>query len=290
MLGRILVAHWAELRAWPYQWHGGRVLLAALASAGGVLCLGWMWRNIVAALDPGHRLGPGRALAISVYAWAARYIPGKLAPVAGRIWLTDPARVSPQAIYLSSVYGTVLGFLGSLVLTLALLLASGVHLAGFGAAPAALLTGAVILAVGFLNSPPFLALLNRLLARAGRGGVEVGGRFPLSRRILGTATAALGHLLRMLGMYLFVTAVLGPMDPLPTLTIMAAAGVAGVLAVVAPGGLGVREGAMAFGLSLYLPPEMATLAAILTRLWEVALDGLLLAGTWGLERLGGGRR
>lgn len=54
----------------------------------------------------------------------------------------------------------------------------------------------------------------------------------------------------------------------------AVAGVAGVLALFAPSGIGVREGVMTLVLSAVMSPGMAAVAALLSRVWITLAEGL----------------
>lgn len=57
-----------------------------------------------------------------------------------------------------------------------------------------------------------------------------------------------------------------------------------MLAVFAPGGLGVREGVQALLLALVMPAPIALVVVVVTRVWSLAVDGLFLlcaaAPTW----------
>ena len=63
---------------------------------------------------------------------------------------------------------------------------------------------------------------------------------------------------------------------LPTIIgIIAFSGVTGLIAFFAPAGIGVREGLLIFFLSKYYPLEIATVLALLQRIWALATDVLL---------------
>ena len=58
----------------------------------------------------------------------------------------------------------------------------------------------------------------------------------------------------------------------------------GILSVITPGGLGVREGILSLLLTSVLPPATATLIALLSRLWtitaELAMTGIASGLYW----------
>ena len=71
-----------------------------------------------------------------------------------------------------------------------------------------------------------------------------------------------------------------PLSNWPFLTsIFAFSYIIGFLSIFVPGGLGVREGILVYYLSSYFPLPVATLIALLSRLWMTAveLSGLLVA-------------
>ena len=77
----------------------------------------------------------------------------------------------------------------------------------------------------------------------------------------------------------------------PITGIFAAAYLAGYLAVFVPGGLGVREGALAILLSLYIPATIAVAAAVLARIWTTAVELVVVAvllGRYGVTDLRAG--
>ncbi len=52
--------------------------------------------------------------------------------------------------------------------------------------------------------------------------------------------------------------------------------VAGILAVFAPSGIGVREGVMTLGLSLIMPSQMAVIISVVSRLWQSVAELILI--------------
>jgi glycosyltransferase 2 family protein len=60
----------------------------------------------------------------------------------------------------------------------------------------------------------------------------------------------------------------------------AAAWVIGFLSFLTPGGIGVREGVLAYLLGLWLPPGVAIVISLLSRLWIVAGELVGTAIAW----------
>ncbi len=57
------------------------------------------------------------------------------------------------------------------------------------------------------------------------------------------------------------------------------AGALGMLAIFAPSGLGVREGILLTLLGLIMPVEYALAITVVSRLWDVAMDGIFFGST-----------
>jgi hypothetical protein len=86
--------------------------------------------------------------------------------------------------------------------------------------------------------------------------------------------------------WLFGRALLGEDAPalLPAAAVFIGSYVAGIIAVFAPGGLGVREAAMVVLLSPITGPAPALLLAVASRLWLVALEILTALGVLAWHR------
>ena len=86
--------------------------------------------------------------------------------------------------------------------------------------------------------------------------------------------------------FLFVRS-LHPCDwsQLPAMTGIYACGwTVGFLSFITPGGLGVREGMLTLALSAILPPPVATLIALLSRIWNIIADLILASIALGMRR------
>ena len=84
-----------------------------------------------------------------------------------------------------------------------------------------------------------------------------------------------------IGFYLFVDSVF-PVSPHQILFLtgaLAFSSILGLIAIFAPSGLGVREGALVYLLSLMMPESVAVIISILTRIWmtliEIGLTGVV---------------
>jgi hypothetical protein len=260
--------HWADVRI---SWLALAAALASLVLArfmNGLNC-----RALLASLDQHAPLA--RITAIIWLASLGRYIPGKMAVVAGAALMLSRIGVRMPAALAALFLSTALMIITSLLTCLPLLLTP--HLRQ--AMPGGWLLGLAILLIGLIGLHPrvFTKLCNLALIRLKRQ--------PLPARL---ATATLMHavgisflrsLFLAVGLYFTSRAIadVGIADFPLVLGSAALASVAGFLAVFAPAGLGVHEGIYLLTLSPLLGPA-AALLAILFRILHILAD-LLTAAT-----------
>ncbi len=100
-------------------------------------------------------------------------------------------------------------------------------------------------------------------------------------RVFSYLTLALNYWLGGVGFYLFIDSIFAvpARDLLFVSGALAISSTAGLIAVFAPGGLGIREGVLVYLLSHIMPGGVAVVLSILTRLWmtliEVGLIGMI---------------
>jgi len=210
----------------------------------------------------------------------ARYIPGKIgmALVRVEVYSGHP----PERVILATGMELVSALSAALLLTFAGLASSPAHfpiyLKWFALVGIALLLSAL--------SPPVMGSVIKLLSRI--TGREFPGRIPPYRIILllvGIYT--IPGLVHGLGLFFL----LNSLSPVPAEHYLAvtgayyAASIVGILAVFAPGGLGVREGITMLVLPLIVPRENAIVAAVVIRL-VLILAEIFLAGVFSLAARG----
>lgn len=229
-VGRAIASHWAEFRAleFPVRLHAGWVA----AAAGTVLCtyalLIAAWRLVIVGW--GERLTYRRAAAIWTVANLGRYLPGKVWSVAGLAVLAQRAGVAGWA------------GIGAAVAMQALAVGSGVTVTAV-TAPGTLSAAGIVLGMGtavatlaVLASPAAAARVHRLTGRELRA-------LPLSTVLVagGVTTAAWAGY--GVAFWCLARGILGPAPlSLSVATGVFAGGyIVGLLALFAPGGVGVRE-------------------------------------------------
>lgn len=268
-----LVAQWGEFRgrggslrpAW------GPVALSAAMVLVTYALLVHAWRALVTAW--GTRLPYGAAARIWFVSNLGRYVPYKVWSIAAMGMLARQAGVSPVAAAGSAVLGTLV----NLAAGFAVLLVAGARLPGL-IAPG---SEAVVrglgggAALGLVLLPWLLPTLVRIAARVLRRDVVLAAvpRATLAWVVAANVAAwvAYGAAFRVLA-YAFFPGSSG--NWLDYLAVFTGSYLAGYLALIVPGGLGVREAAMVaglIGLGLTGSAE-AWVLALASRLWLTVLE------------------
>jgi hypothetical protein len=246
--------------------------LALSAYLGFVIALGLLWRSLLARCS-GTLLAPGAALRVQAIAWSARYIPGKLGLVTAKVMLVPADR---GAAAWAAGWEQVLFLVSGAVVLAACAAASA------GSAFGTLLPGATpiaVLAAVLLLLPLAAALAPRLDALVSRlSGVSAATVHPRGRELAGWLLGFVAaQLLVGLG-FVALLAALGhgaAFSAVEAIGILTAAHLGGILAVIAPAGLGVREALLAGLLAPTLGTEAAGVVALVTRVGATLGDALI---------------
>lgn len=265
-LGRLIAANWAELRR--YDWRADPALLAASVVAHvAVLAWGvWVWSRILRHFEhPPVRLGMLQR--IWFLSNLARYVPGKVFQFVAVAQLSRSAGLSGAVLLTSMLVHTGLA-LSSAVVVAAWTLGDGIIRGVDPRLVAVIVTAGAALAVhpAFLNR--LLSAIPRLLKkdviRWNAGWME-------GLALLGLSVVSWGFY--GVAYHLFVASLADvPWSLLPQMAGVNALSFFIGYASVLPGGMGLREFAMAELLQPYLPAGVAAVMAIASRLWTIAAE------------------
>lgn len=245
--------------------------------------LGAAWSRVV-SVYLGIRLDLADWLPIQAVAWAGRYLPGKIGLMAGKLVLLERPGLSVKLLAFSVLFEQFAFVAAGCVLALVW----GPSLEVFPVQGLELVDSvwwrwglAAVSVVVFFPLVHVLAARMRVIRRPGMW------------QALGLFGCYLfAHAVAGLGLYYVLGAVLpGPAPSLPyAVGLLAAANVAGIAAVFAPAGIGVRELVLALGLSPFLPVDEALALSAILRVLTVIAD-LTFAATGGIRFLSnsGGR-
>ncbi len=270
-IARILYKEWDKISG--YDWTPDLLLcsfsvflliIAYIISACG-------WTLVLRMLDVKVPLKKG----VSIYLLSifGRYIPGGIWSALGRMYLCKsegiPNSKSGVSILLEQAYPVVSA---CIVFILSLFLWDSTD-SLTKIVPLLILLPLFIV---FLHPWPFLKIANPILSLLGKGHINISLSFYNMIKL--TGYYIIFWIVAGGSFYLFMQSFYSmELYMLPVLIgIYAASFAAGYIAFLAPAGLGVREGSLIFLLSFFIPTPVAVGIAILSRLWIMGVELLIL--------------
>ena len=282
--------HWPQVKDRVAQTSWIRVLVASLMFSAFLLVIRvTSWRRILIGF--GHRLPLAAATRIWSTSELARYLPGVIWQMVGRVYLVRPYGVSGGVCSASQVLELVIFLLANILMAVGCLTWLGFK-TFHGPTRVWLLVSMALIPVLLVLLHPriFYDLLNRAARRLGKPPVAEQMQF---HQLLGLLVwAVLGLVWQSLAIWLVVSA---PLHLQFTKWWVVAgayslAWCAGFLAVWAPGGIGVRELVFVTAMELAIPPKVRAqfndpkvllgflaFLSVLLRLWATTGE-LILAG------------
>lgn len=263
----LLIRNWDQLASYPWRLSWPALLSSMAVLLAQIVLVGTIWWRALAAV--GKTLPWRQGLAVWLQAQIARYVPGGVWDVAGRLVLGQKAGVGKRV--LSASVGLEMGLQvlsASVFLAVALLLRAEATTMTYLPFVVLVVLGSAIL----LSPGVFTSLVN--------WGLRLLRRPPLPMQIAYLDVMVLflarllAHALKGLGFFLFAR---GLADiPWSQAPLMASAYVGawliGYLAVFVPTGIGVREGALVLLLGGQAPLAAVTAAALGYRVWIAVRD------------------
>lgn len=270
--GRSMAAGWSDLRDFTWQVRPLFLLGSFAFLMAHLFFLAAIWRWSLNSL--GIRCNLREATRIWALSQIARYLPGGVWDVAGRLVLAGQAGHSRRVISVSILIEMILQTIAAVLIFLSSLV--------FWEDP-------TVARLGLWSIPIVPAGLIALHPQVLNGLLRVAGRLtkrdiaPISLRFGAVLRLLLAHLLGRIivgtGFYLFAAGI-HPWEVSAwpaAVGIFSGAWVVGFLIVFIPQGLGVREGVLTFLLGAFLPVAAAGIIALGFRAW-MSLRDLLFAG------------
>lgn len=252
----------------------------------------FIWTQILRTLGAHDvRLSPGLTY-VYAKAWLGRYIPGTAPWILGKIYFASQHGVPRRKLAVSSLLEGGLQILVQLVFAL-LLLALDPR-AGLVPPSLRVTFVAVLVACAIALVPPVFNRVVQLPFRLLRRPPLDAADLPSGRTVAtGFALYVAGSVVGGLSLFFIAKTVYAPLSwaELPFVVgVSTLAGAVSMLAVFAPGGIGVREGIQIALLSLIMPTEFAFVIAVATRVHGLAVDGAFFGLAWaGTRRRAQGR-
>jgi uncharacterized membrane protein YbhN (UPF0104 family) len=290
---------WAQVKDRVERTHWSLVLVAsAIFAAFLFLFRAMSWRRILKGL--GHDLPIAATTRIWSSSELARYLPGVIWQVVGRVYLVKPYGVSGTICSTSQILELTIFLLANVLLAVACLTWFGVkhmHQTAQGWLICVALLAPILLAL--LHPKVFYAITDAVLHRMGKDPVERKLRFRVLLGLL--AWAMLGLLWQSMAIWIITT---GPLHLQFTKWWVVGgayclAWCAGFLAFWAPGGLGVRELVFVAAMQVALPTSVRqqfydpkalagflAFLSVLLRLWATAGELMIVGISSLLDRKG----
>lgn len=260
-LVRSIFAQWDAVARYRWSLHWEWLLLSAGLVWIDFVILILLWRMILVRIGK-HRLPFRTAYRVWFLSNFGKYLPGKVWTVMGMVYLLKAEGYSAAPVLVSAVLNQALSILSGLILSLVILGAGAL-----GGIPIWVLIAIGLLAVAVLYPPLLQRTINVGLHLVRREPVEIPLPFGTIAFMfliyLGTWIAYGGAFwLLLIGIGIHPTG-----SFMEVVAIFAASYLLGFLALFVPGGLGVREGALAVLAGRYLPIGLAAPVAVLSRIW-----------------------
>lgn len=208
-------------------------------------------------------------------AWLGRYILGAGTWILGKVYFASQHGISKSKLAISGLLEGGLQLLATLIVGLAFLLVDP-RLAEFGGGITVVAIVALVASIVALL-PPVFDFGMRLVFRLFRRRPVAAADLP-NWRTTGTSAGLYiaGTLISGCSYFFIAQAVYSDLGWEHFLYIVGTSSVAAavsLLAVFAPGGIGVREGVQVAFFSAIMPIESAVVISVIMRLWSVAVDG-----------------
>jgi uncharacterized membrane protein YbhN (UPF0104 family) len=251
---------------------GPPLVLAFLLLLGSQLAQAAAWHVLLRAA------GGTASFSVDAGRWSVslvgKYVPGKVFNALARLLLYRGSALG--AATLTGTYGAEF----MLSMTAAVCVAAATLSVAGDSVPPAVTMALIACAVGAAIIT-FSALFDRslawLAARVMR--VPVPLPVPLRPRVVAFCWEVAAYVLMGVGLFSLASAFETTSWSLIPVFIgaLCLSGVAGILAFFVPAGLGVREGALAYMLSMFVTPGFAALVAVACRIWLTAGDAIAVA-------------
>ena len=276
-LGRMVWENWIQVKEAPFTFGVLPLLFSTLIFAFSYFIQVWAWYLITLKLK--IALTPSETLKSWFYSQLGKYLPGKIWILLGRVYYYETRGRSRKSISVAVYFEMVTVILAGGLIFLAALIFFKEIWPFYSWGQSAWLV--LLFLIGILSLQPrvFQKILNWLLIQFKKEPISLIISYSDILWILFVCIIA--WLFGGIGFYFFVDSVY-PVVPQYILFLTGALAISstlGLIAIFAPSGLGVREGALVYLLSFIMPGSVAVIISILTRIWmtliEIGLIGVI---------------
>ncbi len=276
-LGKMVWENWNQVKDTPFTLRPFAFILSTIIFVFSYFIQIWAWYLITLKLK--IALSPSETLKTWFYSQLGKYLPGKIWLLLGRFYYYESRGKSRKFITVALYFEMVTIIVsGGLLFLAGLILFKEMESVYSGKTFWGLLA-LFILAFVCLHPRILERIINWILAQFKRDPVSLSISYSDVLWILFICIVA--WLVGGIGFYLFVDAVY-PIAPQYILFLTGALAISstlGLIAIFAPSGLGVREGALVYLLSFMMVTPVAVIISVLTRIWmtliEIGLIGMV---------------
>jgi uncharacterized membrane protein YbhN (UPF0104 family) len=277
-LGRMVWDNWNQVKGVSFSLQPFPFILSTLIFAFSYFIQVWAWYLITLKLK--IALSFPETIKSWFYSQLGKYLPGKVWLLLSRFYFYESKGMSRKgisvALYLEMVSVNVAT---GLIFLAALIFFREIGTYYFRNQFCWLVLAFILLAFTFLHPKVLQKILNWLLVQFKKEPISL--TISYFDVLLVLFVCIIAWLVGGVGFYLFVDSVY-PVVPQYILFLTGALAISstlGMIALFAPGGLGVREGALVYLLSFVMATPVAVIISILTRIWmtliEIGLIGMI---------------
>jgi glycosyltransferase 2 family protein len=276
-LGKMVWDNWSQVKDAPFTLQPLPFILSTITFVFSYFIQIWAWYLITLKLK--ISLSPSETLKTWLYSQLGKYLPGKIWLLLGRFYYYESRGKSKKSISVALYFEMVTIIVAAgLIFLAALIFHREIWLFYFWRQSGWLV---LLFLLGFVSLHPRVLqkILNWILVQFKREPISLSISY--SDILLILFVCIVSWMIGGIGFYLFVDAVY-PVAPRYILFLTGALAISstlGLIAIFAPSGLGVREGALVYLLSLMMATPVAVIIAVLTRIWmtliEIGLIGMV---------------
>ena len=276
-LGKMVWDNWNQVKGASFTFEVFPLILSTLIFALSYFIQIWAWYLITVKLE--IALSASDTLKSWLYSQLGKYLPGKVWLLLSRFYFYESKGKSKEAISIALYFETVTVIAAACLIFLAAVIFNNEKwpISPWGQ----FLWLFPLLLLGFVSLHPRVLqkILNWVLIRFKREPLSLSISYSDILWIL--FVCIISWIVGGIGFYFFVNSVY-PVAPQCILFLTGALAISstlGLIALFAPSGLGVREGALVYLLSFMMATPVAVIISILTRIWmtliEIGLIGVV---------------
>ena len=276
-LGKMVWDNWSQVKDAPFTLQPLPFILSTITFVFSYFIQIWAWYLITLKLK--IALSPSETLKTWFYSQLGKYLPGKVWLLLGRFYFYESKGKSKKSISVALYFEMVTIIMAAGVIFLAGLISFKEARSFYTVNQLWWWILPFILAFCAIHPRVLEKILNWVLFKFKKESISLSISYSDILWIL--FICIVSWVVGGVGFYLFVDSVY-PVAPQYILFLTGALAISstlGLIAIFAPSGLGVREGVLVYLLSLMMPPPIAVIISILTRIWmtliEIGLIGMV---------------